>query len=264
MTPRVLLPMLAAEADRPFSHPAWLFEVKWDGIRCLAEDRRMRSRRGVDITRRFPEVAACLPPGLTLDGELVVPLDGRPDFDAVMDRFRLADPGRIDRQCAVRPATLIAFDLLADERGDLCARPLSERRRRLLQAVRPGAALRVNAAVDGDGLGLWEVVRRQEWEGIVAKRKDGVYRPGERSDAWLKVKNRRVFDGVIVGARGDGHLLVAGPSGQGIVASVAAGVSRELFRALRDGSRLPPIPCRVSHVGRTARGRLREPVLLPL
>lgn len=251
--------MLAGEADAPFSDPTWLFEVKWDGIRALSRDGRLWSRRGVEIAARFPEVAACLPPGVALDGELVVAVGGRPDFDAAMDRFRLSEPQRIARAAAARPATYIVFD--RPDLDDLCQ---AERRRRLVADVAPGARLRVNAAVDGDGLALWAAVRKQEWEGMVAKRKDGMYKPGKRTDAWLKVKNRRVFEGVITAAHGDGYLVVAGRTRPDRpVATVIAGVPRDLFRAVRDGASRLPLPCRVSHVGQTYRGRLREPILLP-
>lgn len=251
--------MLAVEVKAPFSDPDWLFEVKWDGIRCVCGDGRMWSRGGVEVSARFPEVARCLPAGATLDGELVVPVDGRPDFDAVMDRFRLTDRRRIERAAAERPAALIAFD-----RPDLADRPQSERRARLLEAVQPGPALRANAAIDGDGLALWGTVVEQEWEGLVAKRKNAMYKCGERSSAWLKVKHRRTIEAVVTGAHGDGYLVVAEPSRPDRpIATVISGVPAALFRAVRDGALPLPVPCRVAHVGRTYRGRLREPVLLP-
>src|SRR5579875_3509900 len=126
--------MLAEEAARPFSDPGWLFEVKWDGIRCLCVRGRVRSRSGVDVSRQFPEVAAAAPLDLVIDGELVVPVSGRPDFDAVMDRFRLTSPSRIASEAAAHPAILVAFDLLADARGEITDLPLEERRIRLAAA----------------------------------------------------------------------------------------------------------------------------------
>jgi bifunctional non-homologous end joining protein LigD len=255
--------MLLSEADRPFSGPDWLFEVKWDGIRCIAAGGRLYTRRGIEVSQRFPEVRDAVPDGAVLDGEVVVAVGGRPDFDAVMDRMR-RDPAR---GASGPPACLVAFDLLAlGEQGhDLMRRPLAERRHRLLEAVRPGPALAVNPAVAADGLALWEQVLERAWEGMVAKRADSVYRPGERSRDWVRVKNRRTCDGLLVGTRPGGYLVVADPDNPArVVATVISGVPRALWEGCAEG-RIPlPQPCRLTHVGVTARGHLREPAFAGL
>src|SRR5690606_1384150 len=113
--------MLASTADAPFSGDGWLFELKYDGYRLLAERRKgeafLRSRAGHDITGTFPDVARAvrgLPvEGLVLDGEVVVhDASGRPSFGQLQKRGRIQ--GEIDalRAAAMLPATLYAFDLL--------------------------------------------------------------------------------------------------------------------------------------------------------
>lgn len=251
-----LKPMLACEARGPFSAPGWLFEVKWDGLRAIANGGRLYTRGGLDVTARFPEVAERLPARTALDGELVVAVDGRPDFDAALDRLRLTHPRRIDAARGQRPATFVVFD-----RPDLADQPQRQRCAALAAMALAPPCVRINPLVEADGLGLWRQVCRQAWEGMLAKRADARYRPGERSRAWLKVKNRRSFPAVVTGVRGDGRLIVADPQRPESPLAVAAGVTPALLRAIGDGRIRLPLACRISHVGRTFKGRWREPAL---
>ena len=139
--------MLAEVAERPFSDPAWLFELKYDGFRVLgsreAGEPRLRYRRGADATASYPEIARALrllPFGdLVLDGEIVV-LDeeGRPSFQRLQQRAQQRRKPDIERGALELPVTYCVFDLLGFEGYDLRPLPLVERKR-LLQLVLPRA-----------------------------------------------------------------------------------------------------------------------------
>ena len=161
---------------------AWAFEVKWDGFRAIVateDGLEVRSRRGWSMTDRLPELAA-LPTGLVLDGELVaIDHDGRPSFPLLVNRL-------LHRRAGI-PVMLIVFDVLRVEGEDAMCLPYAERRA-LLEAVElDGPAWRTPDTFD-DGPALLDAVHERGLEGVVAKRRDSTYRPGERG--WIKTKNR--------------------------------------------------------------------------
>jgi len=129
MFPSTLKPMLAQSVGAPFDAEQYLFEIKWDGIRCLAFIEagrvRLQSRHHTEITRQFPELACLsrLPSGTVLDGELVVFQNGRPSLRQVQHRAFLQNRARIERLSQLTPATFMVFDLLY-----LGGRPLLARR----------------------------------------------------------------------------------------------------------------------------------------
>jgi bifunctional non-homologous end joining protein LigD len=110
MLPKLIRPMLAVEAKEPFDSDDHLFEIKWDGIRCLAfiEAGRVRlhSRELVEITAQFPELEglAGLPDGTVVDGELVSMRGGVPSLAAVQSRVKLRDRNRIQLLSRFRPS----------------------------------------------------------------------------------------------------------------------------------------------------------------
>ncbi len=215
--------MLGATAHHPFDSPDFLFEVKWDGYRAIAflgDGRtRLQSRNLLDLSPHYPELCRLheLWPGrrLVLDGEVVALVDGRPDF------------GRLQR--GQGPFTYVAFDLLYFDGTSLLGTPLTQRRdglAGLFGGVAPtsGPAPIVRSEVfPGQGVSLFQAAKRLDLEGIMAKRAVSVYRPGVRSEDWLKIKNTKTIDCVIAGyTRGAGfaHLgslvlgVFPGPGGE--------------------------------------------------
>jgi bifunctional non-homologous end joining protein LigD len=199
--------MLAETADKPFTDPAWIFEIKYDGFRVLAEreggQARLVYRRGSEATTTYPDVAravSALPFGdLVLDGEVVV-LDeeGRPSFQRLQRRAQQRRTADVQRAALEMPATYYAFDLLGFESFDLRPLPLRERKR-LLQALLPRAGpVRFLDHVAGEGEAFYAEVGRLRLEGLMAKRADAPYRPG-RSPHWLKLRLERADDFVVVG-----------------------------------------------------------------
>lgn len=219
--------MLASPASAVPSGPEWIHEVKWDGMRVLVDvhDGRLTltSRAGNDATASYPELAplAGLYEDMLLDGEVVALDGGRPSFSALAERMHVADRRRAERLAAVRPVTLMLFDLLRLYGSDLTSQPLSARRELLERLDLAGPHWQV-PAVYADGDGLFEATRDQGLEGVVSKRLSSPYLPGRRSADWLKLPHRTTVSAVVGGWRPEigtadrlGAVLLGVPSRQG-------------------------------------------------
>lgn len=202
-------PMLATPSRTPGvppSGPGWVHEVKWDGIRALAETRadgiRLLNRTEGDITVAYPEVAAGaagLPDGLVVDGEVVaLGPDGTPSFHAIMPRMHVRDAARAARWAAERPVTFVVFDVLRVGGQDVTARPWTERRALLERLDLDRPAWRRSETFD-DGDALARFTREAGLEGVMSKRRDSPYLPGHRSEAWVKTPHRSELVAVIGG-----------------------------------------------------------------
>ena len=199
-------PMLA-KASAPFHRDGWLFEIKYDGYRLMIERRgdevTLRSRRGLDLTALFPEVAKCarrLPcREFTIDSEVVV-LDGRgiPSFARLQQRAALRGAPVLARASMHDPVTCFAFDLLNACGYDLKDQPLVVRKRFLERMLPTVGPIRYSAHVEGNGIETFKAMTALGLEGIVGKRADSPYRSG-RSDAWRKVRATRSADFVVAG-----------------------------------------------------------------
>jgi bifunctional non-homologous end joining protein LigD len=211
--PPTFEPMMAQLAGRPFSDDGWLFEVKWDGHRCLAAlqaDRtRLTSRTSRDVTGQFPELddlhRQLAARNAVVDGEVVAFDDnGQPSFQRMQDRFHRS-PEELARHRGRVPIQFLAFDLLWLDGESLLELPLVERRARLAEVLVPRADVRLSQAVTGRGERFFAQIRELGLEGVVAKRLASSYRPGARSPDWRKIKAVRRQDCVIVGwTRGKG------------------------------------------------------------
>lgn len=200
--------------------PGWRYEPKWDGFRCLAfragNEIALRSKSGKALERFFPDVAALLlslpVKTFVVDGELVIPVRGVLSFEALQMRLHPA-ASRVARLAKESPAEYILFDCLAAPReGSLAQAPFRQRRaalERLAGAFGKAGGLRLSQ-------GSEDVARAEEWlsgaggdlDGVIAKRLEEPYRPGER--AMLKVKRIRTADCVVGGFRYAGASRVVG------------------------------------------------------
>lgn len=190
--------------------PDWTHEFKWDGIRVLVVvDRdgghRLLTRNGNDARVAWPEfddLAAALPVGTVLDGEVVV-LDEslRPDFALIAHRMHVRNEHRVARLRCTLPGQLMLFDVLADADGPCLDEALEVRRDRLRAVVPSGGAWAVTPVVD-DLATILAVVDERGLEGVVGKRRGSLYRPGVRSSDWRKLRRVREADAVVVGWRG--------------------------------------------------------------
>src|SRR5260370_6708879 len=224
--------MQAASAEAPFSSDEYLFEVKWDGLRCIMfrdPDGRVRLQdRGLnDLTADLPEVTAAakrVPPGSVIDGELVATdTDGRPDYQRL--RRRLSGGARMRDEV---PTAYLAFDALYLEARPLLRQAAIRRRARLAKAVEAGGHIFVPDHIEEDGVELYEACLERGLEGVMAKHRQSPYVTGQRSPFWLKVKAVKSddfvvigwtgdapFDALVVGYHEDGRLLPCGTVGGG-------------------------------------------------
>ncbi len=203
----VIEPMLSEAAEKVPVGEEYLYEVKWDGIRALIslEDGqvRIRSRNQNDITAQFPELqiadkAFRATNGL-FDAE-IVSLDktGKPDFKKVIHRLMSTGETNVQKMSKTSPVYCYIFDCLYLDGRPLVNEPLVKRKEWLGDALRPDTPYRLSEVVE-DGASLFEAAREHALEGIMAKRKDGKYLPGRRSDLWTKVKVRNTVDCFIIG-----------------------------------------------------------------
>lgn len=230
--------LLASQEERPFSKKGWVFELKYDGYRLLAErsarEAHLRSRAGHDLTITFPEIARAvrgLPyEGLILDGEVVVPdAEGRPSFGRLQGRGRILNRDDALKASFALPAIYHAFDILALEGLDLRPLPLVERKT-ILRDVHPTVGpIRYADHIAEKGEAMYAQVDRMGLEGIVAKKADSPYKGG-RSKSWIKVRTVKVEDFVVVGwtepkgSRGGfGALHIARYEGEDLVYSGSVG-----------------------------------------
>ena len=199
-------PMMAVLTSKPFDDDEWLFEVKWDGHRCLANlgtSTRLTSRTSRDMTAQFPELIdmhrQLAARNAVVDGEIVaLDREGRPSFERMQDRFHRT-PEELARNKGRVPVQFLAFDLLWLDGQPLLDLPLVERRARLVEVLVETRDIRLSQVVEGAGTDFFEQVRALQLEGIVAKRAASPYRPGTRSHDWRKIKALCLQDCVIVG-----------------------------------------------------------------
>jgi ATP-dependent DNA ligase len=200
------------ESDLPAQDGGWHYEPKWDGFRCLAfkdgDAVELRARSGKPLGRFFPEIVAALcdlpVARFVVDGELVIEIAGRLSFDALQMRLHPA-ASRILKLSTETPARLVLFDMLAAPDGTpLTDQPLRRRRQALeafMRKVRGSPMLALSpftAQHEEAKRWLWE--SGEGWfDGVIAKRADGRYEPGER--AMIRVKKLRTADCVVGGFR---------------------------------------------------------------
>ncbi|MEO7080161.1 MAG: DNA ligase D, partial [Flavobacteriales bacterium] len=223
-------PMLASPDTAAFDDPDWLFEIKWDGYRAVAETggphAKLYSRSGLSFAEGYPaiiEELGRIKQKMVLDGEVVALNEqGRPDFQAL-------------QHAADEPASALVyyvFDLLEINGKDLTSLPLIERKKLLLRSLPAGDHVKYCDHIEGRGTEFFAAAQAQDLEGIIAKRKDSTYHTGVRSKSWLKIKNhqsqevviggytaprnsRKHFGALLLGVHENGGLRYVGHTGTG-------------------------------------------------
>jgi bifunctional non-homologous end joining protein LigD len=217
--------MLARMGELPATDEDWAFELKWDGIRALGsagpQGWRMWSRRGEDVTARYPELEgiADLLAGRSavIDGEVIATDEnGRPSFQLIQRRMGLTSAAAVAKRMSETPVDFMIFDLLHLDGRCIRDLPYTDRRELLESLGLEGPRWHTPRHHLGGGADLFEAAKRQGLEGIVAKRAGSPYRPGKRSGEWIKKRVWRQQEFVIGGwipgegrrARRVGSLLV--------------------------------------------------------
>jgi bifunctional non-homologous end joining protein LigD len=204
-----VLPMLATPAFTPGvlpSGPEWAFEVKWDGVRAIADVSaggvRLWSRNEREITAAYPELSGLAALGdLVLDGEVVLMAAGVPSFAALAERMHVRDARRAQALAERSPVTYLVFDVLRHDGVRTVEQPYDERRALLASLDLPD---HVQASpVYYDGADLWQVTAEHGLEGVVAKRRTSGYREGRRSPDWVKAAHHHTRSALVGGWRGE-------------------------------------------------------------
>ncbi|MGA7417748.1 MAG: non-homologous end-joining DNA ligase [Acidimicrobiales bacterium] len=245
--PEEIRPMLATPGSLPASDRGWAYEFKWDGIRAVTyvEGGRVRAltRNGNDVSDVYPELRGVGQQlgatSVVLDGELVAMDDeGRPSFSKLQNRMQVRGSAQVRRAAASTPVSYLIFDALYLDGRKLVDESYDERRSVLQSLALDGPNWAVtDSFTDAQGQKVLDVARSGGLEGVVAKRRNGRYQPGRRSDTWIKVKLTRTQDVVIGGwASGKGSreqtfgaLLVGvpGPKGLDYVGKVGTGFTED-------------------------------------
>jgi DNA ligase D-like protein (predicted ligase)/DNA ligase D-like protein (predicted polymerase)/DNA ligase D-like protein (predicted 3'-phosphoesterase) len=201
-------PMLSDTAEITPKGNDHIYEIKWDGIRALValEDGQIKihTRNQNDVTKQFPELqiadkafrATCA----LFDAEIVcLNAVGKPEFKKVISRLKASGETNIQRLSKTAPVYCYLFDCLYLDGRSIINEPLLKRKEWLNDAIRTAETpFRVSEFVT-DGKSLLTAAQEHQLEGIMAKKADGKYLPGRRSDLWLKIKLRQSCECLIIG-----------------------------------------------------------------
>jgi bifunctional non-homologous end joining protein LigD len=187
--------LMLATPGKLFSAAGWIYELKYDGFRCLickhGDTVRLESRNGLYKSPYFPELVDELRPiphDFVADGELVV-LDERgcPQWHRLQKRHVLRDPQRIPSASVEDPAAIFAFDLLSLDGADFRKRTLLERKAALHRVLPANKRVRYTRHINDSSAEVWELAIQMDLEGIMAKDAGSIYMAG-RTTRWLKIK----------------------------------------------------------------------------
>jgi bifunctional non-homologous end joining protein LigD len=192
--PQGLIPMAFKLTPQPFNNEDWQFEIKWDGFRVVsyleAHKAELRSRKNLSLNKRFGAIKQALETlcfDAVLDGEVVLLNEsGCADFSGLINS---------------REGCLVyyVFDLLWYNGYSLMELPLYKRRE-ILKAILPASdSIRFSDHVEENGVSLFEQIKTMKLEGLVAKNRNSLYYPGERTNQWLKIKTEVIRETVIAG-----------------------------------------------------------------
>ena len=292
---------LAELGDKPFSSPNWVFEIKWDGVRAIAQIENGKTtlwaRSGRDVTLEYPEfkdmAARFRVRDAIIDGEIVtLDADGRSNFHTLQHRLGVQNPSRQLMQSV--PLDYFAFDVMYADGYDLRRAPLVERKDFLQRIISPNERIHFSEHIDEHGEALYEAARGKGLEGIIAKLKNSTY-AGARTSTWVKLKivdevdaviagytegrgSRKFFGALVLGLYQGKELTFIGSVGTGFDESRQEKIFDQLQRrrtktspfaripALRENVEWvePELVARVKYANWTNDNHLRAPVFLSL
>lgn len=285
-----ITPMTAQLSDQPaFDSSDWLFEIKWDGYRAIAEvdngDVRLYSRNGVTFDKQYPKIFAALKLmkiNAVLDGEVVVfDEKGRPSFQRLQN-YQPRDKAIIH---------YYVFDCLQLNGKAIDHLPLINRKELLAELLPKSDCIKYCDHVEAEGKALFREVLKMNFEGIIAKRKKSRYLIGKRTTDWLKIKNinsreaviigftapkgaRSYFGSLLIGEYKKGKLVSIGGVGTGFTEKSLKDIFGELKKIIRKTSPLdvaikqtadmtwvePVLVCNINYTEITEEGSVRHPV----
>lgn len=285
-------PMLIKSMVKPFDNPDYIYELKLDGERCIAyldtEKTILLNKRNFILVPRFPELselhktAKCK---CILDGEIVALKDGQPYFEEIRRRSALTNGFKLKLSAQNYQICFTAFDILYFDGKQITDLPLTERKEFLNKAIRENGKLAISRFIEKNGTSLYNLTVKQNLEGVVAKRKDSIYRMGKETTDWVKIKNLKDDDFVICGYVDTGgytvsiilgqsnnkrmvykgHVPLSKSSSEFDVVSKIPKINTPPFPAEGNETFVKPeLVCVVKYMQLTANGMLRQPVFKAL
>ena len=289
---KTVKPMLIGVEGDAFDSPDYLYELKLDGIRCIAyldgNGTDLRNKRSMKLLTKVPELSEIhrqIKCRCILDGELTIIKDGKPDFSLIQRRSLMSNPLKIQLAAQQNSACFTAFDILYHNDCLVTGLPLTERKQ-LLQSVVEEESPRfaISRYIEQRGQAFYQLAKEKELEGIVAKRKDSRYYFDKRTKDWIKCKYLKDDDFVVCGyIYKENHMtsIVLGQYQDNCLiykGHVTLGVGGEPFRKIRaiPHRDTPPFPilagnesavwvepsmvCTVKYMTKTETGGMRQPV----
>lgn len=199
-------PMLISEQVEPFDNPDYIFELKLDGLRCIAycdeNSVDLRNKRNIKLLPRFPELSQiyqCCNKKCILDGELNILVHGKPDFYELQRRSLLSDPFKIRLALSKYPANFAAYDIIYYKDRLVTSLSLMERKKLLSEIIAENDKIAISRYIEKDGKTLFELAKQQKLEGVVAKKKNSIYTFDKRTKDWCKIKWLKDDDFVCIG-----------------------------------------------------------------
>jgi len=285
--------MLAKESQTVFSDPEWIYEIKWDGYRAIAEvnndDVLLYSRNGNTFNNSYPVVVDELKKlnfNAILDGEIVaVDKTGKASFQSL--QYYGSD--------ASVPLIYYVFDVLEINGIDTKDLPLTERKKLLKELLKPNPVVKYSDHIETDGEAFFDLVKKKNIEGIMAKKADSLYAPGVRTSNWLKIKHhhsretviagftapegsRKHFGALVLGIYDGNELKYVGHTGTGFNEKLLASIHSKMKPLIQKHSPFkeqiktnmtvtwinPELVCEIKFTEITREGSLRHPVFLGL
>ncbi len=198
---------MLAGTSKPFDSKEYLFELKWDGMRCIAflenGELRLQNRNLRIVTQSYPELQVLTQSikhkSAIIDGEIVVLDNGIPSFGRLQNRFQVDEPLRVEILRKLYPVTYVAFDLLYHDGQNLTETSLERRKERLREIVEENPHLLYGDHVEEQGKLFFNEAVKKGFEGAVAKQRNSPYLIGQRSQYWLKIKGKQTIDAIVAG-----------------------------------------------------------------
>lgn len=282
--------MLISEEKEAFDDENYIYELKLDGIRCLAYiDKNsvdLRNKRNDKVLFRYPELSEINKQlncdKVILDGELFILKDKKTNFYEMQKRSLMSDKFKIELKCKKLPISFTAFDILYKDDKQLTDLTLMERKEILQNCLKENGRISISRFIEKEGKKLFELTTKKELEGIVAKKKNSKYYFDKRTKDWIKIKNYEDDDFVICGyiekTSNITSIVIGKYNEKGNLINkghVTLGVSNNILNIIKSQNKLknplfetndstiwiePNLVCTVKYMEKTETGGMRQAV----
>ena len=279
-----LTPMLLEETNLPFNNKNYIYEIKYDGIRALIfvnnKKIHIQSRNAQNLTHLFPElqeIKSLVKNNTIFDGEIVSLNNGIPSFSKLKERISLKNKTKIKNQSINNPVTFICFDILYNNKN-LIALPLIERKKILNQFKENDYFIKAKY-INEHGIELYNLAKKKNLEGIVAKEKTSLYFPNKRNNTWLKIKNYKTGSFIIAGfiEKENNVIILLGENKLTYVGKALISKKKDIYNKIKKLKPIktspfinynepityisPKLKCKVKYIERTKNNLLRNPII---